>query len=177
MMFTGKGDKRTMTTSNTHSLDYGKLAYDRTEIADTLYRYALGLDLGDADFLASAFTEDAVFDFTPAASKLGMEFPIIVSREIIVKTMIAAVGPLDTSHSATNMHITVDGDTATLKAHVMAQHFRPGEGPRSDRTNHALLLNRYDAELVRDADTWRFSRLTIDNVWFEGDHTVVTSKP
>ena len=47
-----------MTTSNTNSFDYGKLAYDRTEIADTLYPYAAGLDLGDAGVLASSFTED-----------------------------------------------------------------------------------------------------------------------
>ena len=59
-----------MMTSGTHSFDYGKLAYDRTEIAETLYRFALGLDLGDADSLASSLTEDIVFDFTPAASKL-----------------------------------------------------------------------------------------------------------
>ena len=58
-----------MRPSPTPSFDYGKLAYDRTEIADTLYRFALGLDLGDADQLASSLTEDVIFDFTPAASK------------------------------------------------------------------------------------------------------------
>ncbi len=47
-----------------------QLAYDRTEIADTLYRYAFGLDHGDPDSLASAFTEDCTFDFTPAGAKL-----------------------------------------------------------------------------------------------------------
>lgn len=158
-----------MTTSNTYSLDYGKLAYDRTEIAETLYRFALGLDLGDADSLASSLTEDVVFDFTPAANKVGREFPVLSSRDAVVKTIIATLGPLDTSHTASNIQITVNGDSATLKAYVMAQHFMPGEGPRPDRTTHALFMNRYDADLVRDGDTWRFSRLTIDNAWFEGD--------
>ncbi len=158
-----------MTTSNIPSLDYGKLAYDRTEIAETLYRFALGLDLGDADQLASSLTEDIVFDFTPAASKVGREFPVLSSRDVVVKTIIATLGPLDTSHTASNIHITVNDETTTLKAYVMAQHFMPGEGPRPDRTTHALFMNRYDADLVRDGDRWRISRLTIDNAWFEGD--------
>jgi hypothetical protein len=158
-----------MTTSNTASFDYGKLAYDRTEIADTLYRFAVGLDLGDATSLASSLTEDVVFDFTPAASKVGRAFPVLSSRDVVVKTIIAVLGPLDTSHTASNIRITVNGDSATLKAYVMAQHFMPGDGPRPDRTRHALFMNRYDADLVRDEDTWRISRLTIDNVWFEGD--------
>src|SRR5215467_4877490 len=117
-------------TSSTYSLDYGKLAYDRTEIAETLYRFALGLDLGDADSLASSLTEDVVFDFTPAANKVGREFPVLSSRDAVVKTIIATLGPLDTSHTASNIQITVNGDSATLKAYVMAQHFMPGEGPR-----------------------------------------------
>lgn len=162
-----------MTSSTIHSLAYGKLAYDRTEIAETLYRFALGLDLGDADQLASSLTEDVIFDFTPAASKVGREFPVLSSREVVVKTIIAALGPLDTSHTVSNLHITVNGERAALQAYVMAQHFMPGEGPRPDRTTHALFMNRYDAALVRDADTWRISRLTVDTAWFEGDPTIL----
>lgn len=164
-----------MTTSNSHSFDYGKLAYDRTEIADTLYRYAAGLDLGDADVLASAFTADVVFDFTPAASKAEVEFPVLSSRDVVVKSLLAVLGPLDTSHSVSNIQTTVNGESATLTAHILAQHFMPGEGPRPDRTRHALVLNRCDADLVRDGDTWRISRLTIDNIWFEGDPAVGTA--
>jgi hypothetical protein len=125
--------------------------------------------------LASSFTEDVVFDFTPALLAAGVEFPVLSSRDVVVKSLIAAVGPLDTSHTASNIRITVNGDSATLKAYVMAQHFLPGEGPRPDRTRHALLMNRYDADLVRDGDMWRISRLTIDNVWFEGDPSVATA--
>ena len=48
------------------STDLAQLACDRYEIADALHRYAFGLDHGDPDSLASAFTEDRLFDFTPA---------------------------------------------------------------------------------------------------------------
>jgi hypothetical protein len=40
------------------SSELAQQACDRYEIVDTLHRYAFGLDHGDADSLASAFTED-----------------------------------------------------------------------------------------------------------------------
>jgi hypothetical protein len=162
-----------MTTSNTSSLDYGKLAYDRTEIAETLYRFIRGIDLGDADLLTSSLTADVVFDFTPAANKIGRAFPVLLSREVVVGTIMATLGPLDTSHTVSNLHVTIKGEGATLNAYVMAQHFLPGEGPRPDCSRHALFMNRYDVDLVRDGDTWRISRVTIDNAWFEGDPTLL----
>ncbi len=57
------------------STDLMQQASDRYEIADAMHRYAFGLDHGDADSLASAFTEDCVLDFTPAGRKLGIDFP------------------------------------------------------------------------------------------------------
>ena len=58
------------------------------------------------------------------------------------------------------------GDTARVRCYAMAQHYLPQEGPGPDRTRHALMMNRYDADLTRDGRTWRISRLTIDNAWF-----------
>jgi hypothetical protein len=159
----------------TTSFDFGKLAYERTEIADALYRYAAGLDLGDADILSSAFTEDVIFDFASAASKIGIQFPVLSSRDVVVKTLIEVLGPLDTSHSLSNLRMKISGETAALNAYVMAQHFSPGDGPRPDRSRHALLMGRYEADLVRDAEVWRICRLTIDAMWFEGDPTIVTA--
>ena len=66
------------------SSDLAQLACDRYEITDALHRYAFGLDHGDADSLASAFTEDCEFDFRPAGKKLGIDFPKLNGREAIV---------------------------------------------------------------------------------------------
>src|SRR5439155_23056464 len=67
--------------------DLAQLACDRYEIADTLHRYAFGLDHGDADSLASAFAEDCIFDFRPAGIKLGIDFPKLSGREAIVNAL------------------------------------------------------------------------------------------
>ena len=154
--------------------DLARLANDRADIADALYRYAFGLDHGDEDSLASAFSEDCIFDFTPAAAKLGIKFAVLKGRDAVVRTLIPLIGPLDTSHCASNLQIEVAGDTATLHAYMMSQHFMPGQGSRQG-SDHTLFMNRYDADLVLDGPAWRIKRVTIDNAWSEGDPTIITA--
>jgi hypothetical protein len=148
---------------------------DRAEIADALYRYAAGLDFGDTALLESALTEDAVVDLTAAVTKLGLDFPVLAPREVVVHALASAVGPLDTSHSITNVRIELTGDTATARCYAQANHYLPGEGPNPERTRHALMMNRYTAELARDGARWRIRRLLIDCAWFEGDPQVLVA--
>lgn len=167
------------------SSDLSQLAADRYEIADALHRFAFGIDHGDADSLASALTGDCVLDFRPAGKKLDIDFPKLTGRQAIVEAVLPLLGPLDTSHTATNLQIEISEDSATLYAYVMAQHFMPREGSRRGSEN-ALLMNRYDCELKRDDDKWRFKHIVIDNVWAQGNpeilnalaiHRVLTAKP
>ena len=122
------------------STDLAQLACDRYEIADTLHRYAFGLDHGDAESLASAFTEDCLFDFKSARAKLGVGFNRLTGRAAIVETLLPILGPLDTSHTVSNLQIEINGDSATLHAYVMAQHFMPREGARSGSENALLMI-------------------------------------
>jgi hypothetical protein len=154
--------------------DLAQLANDRHEIADALHRYAFGLDHGDADSLASALTEDCVFDFTPAGKKLKLDFGKLAGRQAILDGVLPLIGPLDTSHTATNLQIEISDDSATLSAYVMSQHFMPREGSRRGSEN-ALLMNRYDCELVRDGEKWRFKRITVDNAWCQGDPEILNA--
>lgn len=156
------------------STDLVQLSHDRFEIADTIHRYAFGLDHGDEDSLASALSEDCAIDFTAAAKKLGIEFSILQGREAILQTLIPMLGPLDTSHSASNLQIEISGDHATLHCYLMTQHFMPGQGPKRG-TDYALLMNRYHADLIRDGERWRFKRVVIDNAWAEGDPGIITA--
>jgi len=147
---------------------------DRYEIGDALHRFAFGLDHGDADSLASALTEDCVLDFRPAGKKLGLDFPMLNGRKAIVDALIPLLGPLDTSHTASNLQIEISEDSATLYAYVLAQHFMPRAGSRPGSEN-ALLMNRYDCDLVRDGDKWRFNRMVIDNAWAQGNPEILNA--
>ncbi|HEY4282622.1 MAG TPA: nuclear transport factor 2 family protein, partial [Chthoniobacterales bacterium] len=150
--------------------DLAQLANDRYEIADALHRYAFGLDHNHADSLASVLTEDCQFDFRPAGKKLGLDFPFLTGRGAILEKVLPLIGPLVTSHTASNIQVEVSGDTATLSAYVMSQHFASRRG-----AEFALLMNRYDCELVRDAAKWRFKRITIDNAWSQGDPEILNA--
>jgi hypothetical protein len=172
-------------SSSFMSTDFAQLANDRYEIADALHRFAFALDHGDADSLASALAEDCVFDFTPAARKLKLDFQKLNGRQAIMERVLPLIGPLDTTHTASNLQIEISDDSATLSAYVMSQHFMPREGSRRG-SEHALLMNRYDCELVRDGQKWRLKRITIDNAWCQGDaeilnalatYRVLSSKP
>ena len=167
------------------SIDLAQLANDRYEVADTLHRYAFGLDHGDADSLASALTEDCILDFRRADKKLCLGFQLVTGRQAILDSVLPLIGPLDTSHTATNLQIEISDDSAALSAYVMSQHFMPRQGSQRG-AEHALLMNRYNCELARDGQKWRFKRITIDNAWSQGDpeilnalatHRVLTSKP
>ena len=156
------------------SPNLAQLAADRYEIADALYRYAFGLDHGDADSLASVLAEDCLFDFTPAGRKLKLDFSKLTGRQAILDSLLPLIGPLDTSHTASNLQIEISDDSATLSAYVMSQHFMPREGSRPGAES-ALLMNRYDCDLVRDGEKWRFKRITIDNAWCEGDPEILNA--
>jgi len=160
--------------------DLAQLAQDRYEIADALHRYAFGLDHDHADSLASVLTEDCTFDFRPAGLKLGLSFPLVSGRQEIVNRVLPLIGPLKTSHTASNIQIEISGDHATLTAYVMAQHIMRQGDPQRD---FALLMNRYDCELVRASDSsagegsdrpeWRFKRITIYNAWAQGNPEIL----
>ena len=106
--------------------------------------------------------------------KLGIDFPKLVGRQVIVDALIPFLGPLDTSHTVSNLQIEISNDSATLYAYVMSQHFMPREGSRRASEN-ALLMNRYDCELARDGQKWRFKRVTIDNAWAQGNPEILNA--
>ena len=146
-----------------------------TAVLDPLYRFGLAQDrryeAGARELFASAFTDDAVLDFRPAATKCGIGVPLMEGRSMILDIIMDPDTRLDTSHVITNPRIDVRGDIAEVTALVEAQHL-----PTGDHSRHALLKNIYSARLVRDGDLWRMRRVYIDNLCFTGDPTVITGQ-
>ena len=144
---------------------------DREEVIDALYRFGLGQDLRDRELFASAFAADAVLDFRPAATKCGLDIPLMEGRDTIVDIILNPETRIDTTHVVTNPRVALDGDTARLTAIVEAQHL-----PKDDHRRHALLKNLYSVDAVRDGSRWVMRRVHIDNVWYTGDPWVITGK-
>lgn len=146
---------------------------DREAAIDAVIRFVCALDEGDAELSASSLTEDSIMDLTPFR-KVGMERGVAEGRDATVKVLMDAVGkPLDTTHSATNIRCTVQGDSAELTTCVLAQHFRRGEGPSPEFQDHYLFGNQYAAQIVRDGEFWKIKRLTITPAWVVGNPDVM----
>ena len=107
-------------TYNTRSfaLDTNSDLTDRVEIIDALYRFGLGQDLRNKELFASAFAEDAVLDFRPAAIKCGLDIPLMSGRDTIVTIILNPSTRINTTHVVTNCRVEQQGDRARLSAIV-----------------------------------------------------------
>jgi hypothetical protein len=144
-------------------------AQDFIAITDALYRFGAGQDLRDRALFESAFSADAVLDFTQPARLLGAEIAPFEGRQAIADNVFGAIGGLDTTHTVTNPRVTAfDGGRAGLFALVEAQHL-----PREDHSRHLLLKHIYAMELSRQGDAWTIDHMRIDMVWFMGDPAVL----
>ncbi|MBN8736907.1 MAG: nuclear transport factor 2 family protein [Xanthomonadales bacterium] len=144
-------------------------AQDFIAIVDALYRFGAGQDLRDRGLFASAFSSDAVLDFTQPARLLGADIAPFEGRQAIVDAVFAAIDGLDTTHTVTNPRVTAfEGDRAELFALVEAQHL-----PRADHSRHLLLKHVYTSKLSRHGEAWTIDHMRIDMVWSAGDAAVL----
>ena len=99
---------------------------DREELVELLARYVSIPDTKDWEELPrTVFTDRVVCDF----ESVGGGPPREVEREVFVdgvRTFFA--GWQATHHAITNHRIRIDGDVATIRAHVQAQHWLPARG-------------------------------------------------
>lgn len=112
---------------------------------------------------------DAELDFRPAATRCGIDVPLMRGRSMITDIIMNPSVRIDTTHVVTNPRVNIDESSATLTALVEAQHL-----PKNNHSRHALLKNLYSVQLVRDDRLWRMHRVYIDCVWFTGDPNVIT---
>lgn len=144
-------------------------AADRVDMVDALYRFAAGQDIDDRELFKTAFTEDAVLDFTQPAASLGIDLPPFEGLQAIADAVLGATESLDTTHTVTNARVTAFGPMhARLEALIEAQHL-----PRADHGRHLLLKNHLDVELVRVDGHWAIQRMRFQNIWREGDPKVL----
>ena len=65
-----------------------------------------------------------------------------------------------THHAITNHRVTVDGDTAHVRAHIRAEHWLSPE-LAGDEPNCWLVVGFYDDDAIRTPDGWRLQRVKL----------------
>jgi hypothetical protein len=108
---------------------------DRDQILQLLYRYNHAFDSGDGDGWADLFTPDGVLQ-SPAGA--------IAGRAELAEHAKSIGGE---RHVVVNPVITLDGDTASVRAYLLL--FRGVE---------LSVLGRYEDDLARTSEGWRFVR-------------------
>ena len=142
--------------------------YANLAVADTLLRFGAGVDRGDPSLLASVFTHDATVDFRPCGQKLGLDFPVLQGAEVITGFLAGTAHTQVTSHVVSNTRVQAAEASARALSLVDANHLVRAEPGRRFR-----MMNWYAVEAVRSAAVWRVSSLVIDNIWFDGDPSVL----
>ena len=134
---------------------------DERAIIQLTIDYAWALDTSDWDALRRVFTPDVV-------AHLGTGEQIGI--EAVIEKCSGALGPLDDSqHIVTNQQVTVDGDTATCRAYLHAQHIRR----QTEGGDLFVVAGRYEDQLVRTANGWRIKARDLIVMWTDGNPEVV----
>lgn len=133
---------------------------DKQRIQELQNRYAYSIDSGNYDKLDAMFTPDATYHFVTGSTN---------NIEGLKSTIQDALKPLTTSqHINGNQWAEIEGDRATagcyFKVHMYKQGLADGE--------HFEMGGRYDDELIRTSEGWRFSKRTITILWSEGNAKV-----
>ena len=134
---------------------------DREQIIDVTHNYCWALDRNQWDELDDVFLPEAT-------AVLGVRE--CADRAAIKQMCSASLTPLDDSqHIVATHQIRVDGDTATSRCYLHAQHIRRDAegGP------HWVFAGRYEDDLVRTADGWRIKHRHLIQMWTEGNPEVV----
>ena len=134
---------------------------DERAIIDTTIAYCWAIDNRQWDVLRTrVFLPDAT-------AALGSE---LAGIESIVSRIDVALGPLDTSqHMISNHQIVIDGDTATCRCYLQAQHVRKAAegGP------NYIVAGIYTDDFVRTASGWRIKHRDLRVLWTDGNTKVV----
>ena len=128
---------------------------DHEQIIDLLGRYCWALDTKRFDELHDVFLPDAT-------ARLGGSDQDGIDE--IIERVSTALDRFEASqHLIGSYLIEIDGDTATSRCHLQAQHVWPeGHEPR-----HLMVGGKYEDRLVRTPDGWRIGYRLMRKIWTE----------
>ncbi|MGI9602734.1 MAG: nuclear transport factor 2 family protein [Acidimicrobiales bacterium] len=129
---------------------------DRIEISDFLTRYADAVDRERWDDWKKLFTDDAHIDYSSSPGGIaGGREEVAAWLEECMKLFSV------TQHLISNQDVTIDGDTATVRA-MFYNPMQFKDGPSF------FCGGWYNHDLVRTDDGWRSRRLIEEMAWTEG---------
>ncbi|KEY63858.1 hypothetical protein S7711_10045 [Stachybotrys chartarum IBT 7711] len=143
----------------------------REAIIDALGRALSGVDRNDVDLFNSAWAgSEASFEIDDGEKK------VLPSLDFIRTHVFDKVGPMDTTHSVSNIRVRVDDGAAvaSFTACSMAQHCPPGRGKEPNGPKY-LVAGEYSADVIKDNEdgVWKLRKCALKVSWVQGDLSVM----
>lgn len=133
---------------------------DKQLIQELQNRYAFSIDSGNYDNLDVMFTANATYNFVTGSTN---------DLESLKRTIRDALDPITTSqHINGNQWAEIEEDLAKAGCYFTVHMHKTGL-PGGE---HFEMGGRYDDELIRTSDGWRFSKRTITILWTDGNPKV-----
>ena len=123
---------------------------DRLAIGDLFVRYTTALDAGDVETVVDYFTEDAALESPVIGVIAGRE----AIRGFSERFAAQRAGGMQFRHMITNIAAEVEGDRALASAYLLVLITQDGK-------SRSLPPGRYQCEVVKQGDAWRFSRRVV----------------
>lgn len=132
---------------------------DRERIMALMNRYFATIDDAsglDAEWARSIFSEDVRVEHRG--------FRLEGIEDLAVGNRFVRDGWDRTFHVGTNAQIELNGNSAHLRAQLLAIHVHPESTPAGPY----IIANVFEADAVRTIDGWRFQTLNLRPVWSSG---------
>jgi hypothetical protein len=154
-------------------------ADDKLAVAETIYRYATGIDTRDFTLYRSIFAPEVAIDFS---SYSGREPATMSSDDWVAGVIPLFSGLHATQHTMTNPIAEIDGGRdagrdggrARCRMYMQAHHVYEPDDP----TSWFTIGGYYDDTLVRSADApagWLITGVTLTVLWRRGDPAVMAA--
>ncbi|HEX4490560.1 MAG TPA: nuclear transport factor 2 family protein [Acidimicrobiia bacterium] len=135
---------------------------DKLAVAETLYRYARGVDTRDWDAYRAIFTDRVTVDFSGYdANRTPVE---MAADDWVAQIRPQFTGLHASQHAMTNPLVEVNGDRARVTMYVRAHHVFEPDVDDSWYTVGGF----YENELVRSTDAWLLTRVKLTVTWRMG---------
>ena len=131
--------------------------HDRDDLVELMSRYATMPDTQNWDELPrSVCCDEITCDF----SSVGAPITTLSRDEWCTGMKQVFAGWMATHHAITNHRIAIDGDRATIRAHVRVEHWAPPEVAAGEPSCW-LVVGFYDNVAVRTREGWRLSSVKL----------------
>lgn len=146
-------------------------ADDKLAVAETIYRYATGIDTRDFTLYRSIFAHEVAIDFS---SYNGRQPAMTTGDEWVESVRPLFTELAATQHSMTNPVAEIEGDSATCRMYMQAHHVYLPDDP----TSWFTIGGYYDDTLRRSADGpagWLITGVTLTVFWRTGDANIMVA--